>query len=1263
MMHFYTQTFGLYLLLLLFSAGPLQAATLESAMSGNWNLSSTWVGGILPGAADDVVIKFNHNVTLSDTRSCAGLLVESGATFSLSGTLNHSGSFLNQGITQWSGGEFSGSGSITNDGTLNASGFTNHNTTANITNNAGKTINWTDGWFDQAGGGQTLYNNGIFNLIGNNPANLTCKMPIVNTGTINKTAGTLNIVQTLDNQAGGAVTLSAGATISFTTGNLTQNGTFTVHGTVELSGGAHSFGANFSGSGSLSINGATTVTAPGGFAPALPTINHSATLNAGAATALTIPNGSTWNWSSGDFGAFTSITNDGTLNASGFTNHNTAANITNNAGKTINWTDGWFDQAGGGQTLYNNGIFNLIGNNPANLTCKMPSVNTGTINKTAGTLNIVQTLDNQAGGAVTLSAGATISFTTGNLTQNGTFTVQGTVELSGGAHMFGANFSGSGTLSINGITTVTAPGGFAPALPTINHSALLNAGAATALTIPNGSTWNWSSGDFGAFTSITNDGTLNASGFTNHNTAANITNNAGKTINWTDGWFDQAGGGQTLSNNGIFNLIGNNPSNFSCLMPIVNAGVLKKSTGLLNFGQALDNQATGTIQGQGTLTFTNSLTNTGWIEPGLSTTGTLSINRTSGVPVHKLAIEVASNAGPGSGHDQLQSVNAVSIDGALTVSLTGGFTPAYGAVYTIMTYSSRSGTFSSVSPDCWTPNYGPTSTTITYEPDTWYADSDDDGFGDPSQTQLACTQPSGYVDNSDDCNDNNAAIHPNATETCNGMDDDCDGLTDDDDPSISGQTLWYADSDDDSFGAPAQTQLACSQPFGYVDNGDDCNDNNAAIHPNATETCNGFDDNCDGQTDDNGCANTISGYVWWSQDQTSGVKDVHVALSGDQTGSNTTLPDGAYTLTVSSGSNFTITPAKTLNKLNGVSTADALRIQLHVSNVSLITNPYQLVAADVNKSNSVSTLDATIINQALLGNPAANLQFKTSWRFVPAAHPMNNPPWGFPEKITLNGVPNGASAQNFYGIKTGDVIAVYANPANFSAPEPLVLECPDQVLVPGARLVAECSARPFSELAALQLALRFDPERLTLVSVQPLGALPLSEDHFGQYEVEDGILRLAWSQAQGVSLQQTSPLFRLEFEVREGGGRLSEALALADDRLPGRAYSSSFVESELQLQFAGTTGTAAPVATGLQLLQNRPNPAQGHTNIGFVLPEACVARLRLFDAAGRIVAERKDQFPVGRHDLRFDLSGCAGLLYYELTTPVGTLTRKMITVE
>jgi hypothetical protein len=124
-----------------------------------------------------------------------------------------------------------------------------------------------------------------------------------------------------------------------------------------------------------------------------------------------------------------------------------------------------------------------------------------------------------------------------------------------------------------------------------------------------------------------------------------------------------------------------------------------------------------------------------------------------------------------------------------------------------------------------------------------WADEDGDGFGDRSHQAGVCLGAPGYVSNSDDCDDQDPAVHPGVVETCNGQDDDCDGNADT-------MGVWYADADGDGYGAGAK-QLACTAPEDAVREAGDCDDGDASIHPGATEICNAIDDDCDG-TDDNG---------------------------------------------------------------------------------------------------------------------------------------------------------------------------------------------------------------------------------------------------------------------------------------------------------------------------------------------------------------------------------------------------------------------------
>ena len=128
-------------------------------------------------------------------------------------------------------------------------------------------------------------------------------------------------------------------------------------------------------------------------------------------------------------------------------------------------------------------------------------------------------------------------------------------------------------------------------------------------------------------------------------------------------------------------------------------------------------------------------------------------------------------------------------------------------------------------------------------PSTWYADADNDSYGNPSSAVSACNSPNGYVGNGGDCNDSASYAWTGRAEICDGYDNNCvygvdEGVT----------TTFYRDVDGDGFGkATSGTMQRCSAGDGYVSSSTDCNDGDRYTNPSATEvTANTNDDNCDG---------------------------------------------------------------------------------------------------------------------------------------------------------------------------------------------------------------------------------------------------------------------------------------------------------------------------------------------------------------------------------------------------------------------------------
>jgi hypothetical protein len=84
-------------------------------------------------------------------------------------------------------------------------------------------------------------------------------------------------------------------------------------------------------------------------------------------------------------------------------------------------------------------------------------------------------------------------------------------------------------------------------------------------------------------------------------------------------------------------------------------------------------------------------------------------------------------------------------------------------------------------------------------------------------------------------------------ETCNGLDDDCNGLIDD---GVVTGTLRFVDADADGHGDALRTARACPDAPGFADVGDDCDDSDGEVFPGAAERCNDLDDDCDRDIDE-----------------------------------------------------------------------------------------------------------------------------------------------------------------------------------------------------------------------------------------------------------------------------------------------------------------------------------------------------------------------------------------------------------------------------
>ena len=128
---------------------------------------------------------------------------------------------------------------------------------------------------------------------------------------------------------------------------------------------------------------------------------------------------------------------------------------------------------------------------------------------------------------------------------------------------------------------------------------------------------------------------------------------------------------------------------------------------------------------------------------------------------------------------------------------------------------------------------------------TYYADTDGDGFGDPASSRVLTSAQAGFILDNTDCDDADMLVNPGGVESCDGVDNDCDGQIDE-----SVKSTYYRDGDGDGYGNASSTTQSCTTPAGHVSDQTDCNDGDAAINPGLNEVCDNKDNDCDGQIDE-----------------------------------------------------------------------------------------------------------------------------------------------------------------------------------------------------------------------------------------------------------------------------------------------------------------------------------------------------------------------------------------------------------------------------
>jgi hypothetical protein len=400
------------------------------------------------------------------------------------------------------------------------------------------------------------------------------------------------------------------------------------------------------------------------------------------------------------------------------------------------------------------------------------------------------------------------------------------------------------------------------------------------------------------------------------------------------------------------------------------------------------------------------------------------------------------------------------------------------------------------------------------------------------------------------------------------------------------------------------------------------------------------------------------------------VENVMIMVSGDEPEMMYTDLDGSFMFdALSLGGDYSVTAQNNEAILNGVTTFDLVLMSKHVLGTQVLNSPYKMIAADIDRSGHISTLDIIRLRKLILNISTALPNNNSSWRFVDAAYVFpdpSNPFLGyFPEIYNVNNLSGQEMHADFVGIKVGDVNnsatpnSLVGDGDDRASDYPLTIQVENQTVESDETIEISFTANYMEEWMGYQFTLEYDPAALEIIEITS-GDLPnlFPEENFHHFDKDAGLLTAIWNEFDEQAQQPKTTLFTLRCRTKQAG-QIKDWLFLSSRVTKAEAYTQDGTPETVRLTFAEAV---TEVTTNFELFQNRPNPWTNATIIPFQLDVAGDANLSVYDMAGKLVYQIHETYSAGYHEISIsrDNLPAAGLFYYTLESGEMRATRKMV---
>jgi len=344
--------------------------------------------------------------------------------------------------------------------------------------------------------------------------------------------------------------------------------------------------------------------------------------------------------------------------------------------------------------------------------------------------------------------------------------------------------------------------------------------------------------------------------------------------------------------------------------------------------------------------------------------------------------------------------------------------------------------------------------------------------------------------------------------------------------------------------------------------------------------------------------------------------------------------------------NYTISPTKDGDDLNGVSTLDILFIQKHILGIETLGSPYKMIAADINADERITGIDIVELRKLILG-VYSEFPETDSWVFVDKSSPMiDNHPWPFMDEITLYGLDQNYVDEDFIAIKMGDVNGTATANISGITTDNRSSNSIDLILSRTGNSIEFKAGANFNAVHGFQFALK---GATNLQAVKP-AALRIGMQHFASNRDK---LVCSFDSKSLIDFAEGELLFTIDLID------IANVVSLETEIVSPEIYLETTLEtSRLNVIVDALVNDYA--------LKNTPNPFSEMTEISFSLPKSEDAQIRVFDLAGRMLFTHKEYYTKGTHTLNIDagqLGEVKGVYFYELKTKSFTELKRMMLVD